>query len=135
MAFFAERDKKYAKITNTLEKLEKVINKDKGSLKNNEVDEETFEMRTNEVISEAIEELFDKVWYERHLVLKYKIENGLEVVKPEIWKGVLKSADRVREKYGEENFGPYDDFDWGILNGKLSALRWIFGEEWDMLDT
>ena len=53
----------------------------------------------------------------------------------EIWKGAIKAAKRVENKYGTKNLGPYSDFDWGMINGKLSAIRWILGEEWDMLDT
>ena len=62
-------------------------------------------------------------------------ETGKESVDPEIWKGALNSAQKVIEKYGEENLGPYSDFEWGMINGKLSALRWVLGEDWDMLDT
>jgi len=47
----------------------------------------------------------------------------------------FESSKASRKKYGIESLGPHSDFDWGMLNGKLSALRWIFGDEWDMLDT
>lgn len=33
------------------------------------------------------------------------------------------------------HLGPYSDFDWRMINGKLSALRWVLGDDWDMLDT
>jgi hypothetical protein len=38
-------------------------------------------------------------------------------------------------KLGKDNCGPWTDFEWGMINGKLSALRWALGSEWDMLDT
>jgi hypothetical protein len=47
----------------------------------------------------------------------------------------LKAAAKVEEKHGTENLGPWSDFEWGMINGKLSALRWALGEDWDMLDT
>lgn len=79
--------------------------------------------------------VLDKIWFDRHLSLRYRIETGMEAVDPEIWKGALNSAQKVIDKYGEENLGPYSDFEWGMLNGKLSALRWVLGDDWDMLDT
>jgi hypothetical protein len=94
----------------------------------------------------ALDELFDKVWYNRHMNLMYDIENGNveivpagtkrygnEVVHEDILIGAKAAAQKVMEKY--EDTGPWDDFEWGMLNGKLSALRWVLGDEWDMLDT
>jgi hypothetical protein len=115
----------------------------------------SIEPRTASEISEAIEEFTDHVWYDRHMVSRYKVETGKtkiiakkdfgpkhyrasahdKLVVDDIWAGALKSAARVEKKYGRENLGPYSKFDWGMINGKLSALRWVMGEEWDMLDT
>ena len=52
-----------------------------------------------------------------------------------IWEGALAAARKVEEEFGKENLGPWTDFEWGMINGKLSALNWVLGEEWDMLDT
>ena len=41
----------------------------------------------------------------------------------------------MREKYGR-SIGHYmTDWEWGYVNGKFAALRWVLGEEWDFLDT
>lgn len=102
-------------------------------------------------ILEAEELLFNQVWYNRHWGLRNGVETGkikvvdkeiyprprgsLETVQKDIWEGAKKSARRVEKRYGKENLGPWDDFEWGMVNGKLSALRWVLGDEWDMLDT
>ena len=91
--------------------------------------------RTMEQIKYMENVFNDKLWYDRHLAAKHRIESGAETVSPEVWTGSLAEAERIRQKYGEENLGPYSDYEWGVLNGKLSALRWVMGCEWDMLDT
>jgi hypothetical protein len=65
----------------------------------------------------------------------YRIETGEVEEKPEIVKMAKAAARRVERQYGKKNLGPWDDFEWGMLNGKMSALRWVLGDEWDFLDT
>lgn len=97
-------------------------------------------------ILDSMDELVDKVWYNRHQNLIWRIEHGEIEIVPEgtesygsgvihehILEGAINSAERVEEKY--EDTGPWSDFEWGMINGKLSALRWVLGDEWDMLDT
>jgi hypothetical protein len=91
--------------------------------------------RTVKEILDAEQEFFDKIWHKRHLMLKSKVESGEEICVPEIWKKALEAAKRLEEKYGQAQLGPYNDFEWGMLNGKLSALRWVLGDDWDFLDT
>jgi hypothetical protein len=79
----------------------------------------TMEPRKASEITEAIEELTDRVWYDRHMVARHKLEIGKtkiiakgdfgpqhcrdsahgKVVVDEIWAGALRSARRVEKKY------------------------------------
>lgn len=106
--------------------------------------------RLTEILN-AIDEFTMKVWYNRHQVRRQQIQRGkIKIVEKEtfpvkdylrrpiqrdVWEGALKAAAKVEKKYRLENLGPWNDFEWGMLNGKLSALRWTVGHDWDMLDT
>ena len=103
-------------------------------------------------ILEAQHVLARQVWYNRHLSLRFGVQNGNvrvitgtefakldgyhpEVIVDEIWEGALAAARKTEEELGQGQLGPWDDFEWGMINGKLSALRWVLGDDWDMLDT
>lgn len=91
-------------------------------------------MRTQSEILEAEQEFFDRVWHERHLVHVHKHESGEKRMPEDIYKMALAAAERARSE--RPDLRPVeDDFEWGMWNGKLSALRWVLGEEWDFLDT
>jgi Restriction endonuclease len=92
-------------------------------------------IRNVNTILKAEAEFFDRVWYDRKLVLLELIKEGRETISPDIKKGMFKAMREVEKKYGKNNLGPYDKFEWGMINGKLSALRWVLGDDWDMLDT
>ncbi|GIH05742.1 hypothetical protein Rhe02_38090 [Rhizocola hellebori] len=53
----------------------------------------------------------------------------------EIEARALAAMRAIEERYGTETVGPWDDWNWGYVHGKLSALRWVLGSEWDFLDT
>lgn len=61
------------------------------------------EPRSIEEIVDAVGVFLDKIWFDRHLSLRYRIEMGIERVNQEIWKGAMASAQAVIDKYGEEN--------------------------------
>jgi hypothetical protein len=90
--------------------------------------------RTNEIL-EALDLLWHQIWYNRHQNWLYRIAQGEKVSHSEILKQAKAAAKRVEKKYGKKNLGPWSDFEWGVLNGKMSALNWVLGEEWDFLDT
>ena len=93
--------------------------------------------RNDSSILEAEQEFMDVIWYDRKLVLLQNLKEGTETITSEIKKGMLAAMRRTEKKYGKKKLRNYyhNDFEWGMLNGKLSALRWVLGDEWDMLDT
>lgn len=91
-------------------------------------------LRTEEEVIAAEHEFFDRVWHERHLVFRHKFESGEEDPPEDIRRVALEAAERVKAR--RPDLRPVeDDFEWGMWNGKLSALRWVLGDEWDFLDT
>lgn len=96
--------------------------------------------------------LFHQVWFNRHMNLRWEVERGKvkvvdratwekrgsnnsKYIVDSVWERAQRAAAKTLRKYGKENFGPWNDFEWGMVNGKLSAIRWMLGDEWDMLDT
>lgn len=77
----------------------------------------------NDILKEY-KELWDKVWYVRNLIRLEK-EGG----------ELSDAMKKVAAKYGKENLG-WDDIEWGLIQGRMSALSWVMGTEWnESLDT
>ncbi len=86
----------------------------------------------------AIEqELTDKVWYGRKPNSDDPLPPGLAWRPQEIIDGMRRAQALMEEQYGREELDKNveSDFAWGMLSGKLSAIRWVLGYEWDMLDS
>lgn len=98
LAFFASHDKKISDLENMIKRVS--MDLDSFKLMNSCKDKNDDSIRFIEEIRNAEEELYEKVWFDRHMGLKYNIENGKEKVDPEIWKEALKAEAKMIKKYG-----------------------------------
>jgi len=111
------------------------------------IEQEDWDIPPRE-LSEIIKEenkLFDIIWYHRYKMRVYRIteevnaspeiQNKREEIKKRVLEVAITAAKKIEKRHGKKNLGPWDDFELGMLHGKLSALRWVLGDEWDFLDT
>ena len=63
--------------------------------------------------------------------IKYEAGDHVKTT-PQVYRRSLEAAERVKER--RPDLRPVEsDYEWGMWNGKLSALRWVLGSEWDFL--
>ena len=95
--------------------------------------------RSTQELRAAYEEHRDKVWWNVHRDLRRDVEAGrVDLGGPEgeaCFKAGIEAAKRLEEKYGLDNL-KCDGYDLGLVSGRMSALAWVLGAEWEeSLDT
>jgi hypothetical protein len=105
-------------------------------------------MRSQHDVELSEKHFEDLVWYSRHRLRLEAINSGhialvdkdmgsgdaANVILKEVWLAACEAATTI-EADQQGKLGPWSDYEWGKINGKLSALRWLLGLPWDMLDT
>lgn len=90
-------------------------------------------------VGDAEQEHWWKVWYHRHMETCRRVEDGDPSFTDEVKRVIehsKKTARRIEREHGKRALKEMSDFEWGIEYGRLSALAWVLGAEWNRsLDT
>jgi hypothetical protein len=89
-------------------------------------------MREERTLSAAEEELGARLWYARS---RSTMDGDDARLTPDIQEKRAETRREIEAKYGGESLWPLDEYQWGYLEGRLSALRWALGQEWGSIAT
>lgn len=94
----------------------------------------TSTLRRVSEVSQAEATLFDQLWWGRK-----PADDALESIDwPEDFKaGTIAAKRRVEAQHGLDELekNVESDWAWGYLSGRISAIRWVLGDEWHNLDS
>jgi HNH endonuclease len=91
--------------------------------------------RTEAEIVETLGKLFEQIWYYRNWYGRFCAEGYREKTDPVIWEQAAAAAAEIERRHGAEELGPWNHYEWGILNGQMIALQWVLGGDWDYYDS
>ena len=94
-------------------------------------------MRKKKEIDEYMNEAFDIVWLVRTISLleEGRLDDTPSDIINEAQKQVARICENLDINSKEELLTHFSDWEYGYWSGILATLRWVMGEEKDMLDT
>lgn len=94
--------------------------------------------RNDAALLREYNELREQIWWNRHQNWLRRLDSGEEKLshgQEKILATAKVAAARIEAHFGVANLG-WNDFEWGLINGRMSALSWVLGAEWEeSLDT
>jgi hypothetical protein len=86
-------------------------------------------VRRKAEIEVAMSEMEDRLWFDRSRAIDHDDETQNAAL------AVMARREAVERKYGKDSLGPMTPFELGRLHGKYTALNWVLGGDWDVLDS
>jgi hypothetical protein len=85
-------------------------------------------VRSRAEIEAAMREVEDRLWFDQSRAADHDGDSQNVAL------SVMARREAIERRYGKASLGPMTPFELGRLHGKYSALRWMLGGDWNVLD-